>query len=126
MLTEKNFLNALLVEQICRKNASVKFNTGISLNELGATDVRSFTVSNDGKQVKHEFPTKYNVGSTKNVTIDGDTYLAAAVAKHTFTRDIRIKTSSVTGTDLSEGLYAEINTNKGDMIVNLNFKETRI
>jgi peptidylprolyl isomerase len=28
--------------------------------------------------------------------------------------------------DLSEGLYAEINTNKGDMIVNLNFKETPV
>ena len=42
------------------------------------------------------------------------------------TLSISVLSCVSTHPDLNEGLYAEINTNKGDLLVNLNFKETPV
>ena len=48
--------------------------------------------------------------------------------KYIYTLSLIFSTISCVSThpDLNEGLYAEIKTNKGDMVINLNYKETPV
>jgi hypothetical protein len=82
-------------------DASVYFNgqTSKTIATIGTADVTSFAVTWTGGEVTHKFPTKYNVGQTKEILnkgdpgADEDADFTTKVTSNTATRTVKIKVS---------------------------------